>query len=267
MGLIRRNIRVLLRPRRYRAELAAAERLLRSATEATNGAPDQIRRFLASDSWEVRNCAVKAIVNTRCEELYDALVDRLLDRDEAGILRRNCAELLPGIPLRTPKAVEALLRTLDDPYWEVRTEATRALARLADESAEAEARLLALLGREHNLEVQAAIAEALGALATGREAFDALARMAAEGPWLVRHQAAVALVELAARRPVFAESAAAVIRGLDLLAEGTATSSVFRQSILELAELMADGRPFPSPGLLRRRYLHLKHGWLRREGR
>lgn len=266
MTLVWRNIRVLLQPRRYRAELAAAARLYNSAAEATDGVADQIRRFLASDSWEVRNYAVKTIAKTRCEELYDTLIERLLDRGEAGILRRNCAELLPSIPLRNPRAVEALFRVLDDPYWEVRAEAARALARLADESADAEARLLGRLAREHNFEARAAIAEALGALGTGRGAFDALAQMAAEGPWLLRHQAAVALLELAARHPAFAQDAAAVIRGLDLLAEGTATSSVFRQTMLELAELTAEGRPFPSPGLLRRRYLYLKHGWLRREG-
>ncbi len=266
MALVWRNLRVLLRPWRYRAELAAAARLYDSAAETTEGVRDPIRRFLASDSWEVRNYAIKIIVKTRCEEFYDTLVDRLLDRNEAGILRRNCAELLPSIPLRTPRAVEALLRALDDPYWEVRAESARALARLADESADAEARLLGRLAQEHNFEVRAAIAEALGALAIGRGAFDALAQMAAEGPWLVRHQAAVAVVEMAARQPLFAERATAVVRGLDLLAEGTATSSVFRQSMLELAELTAEGRPFPSPGLLRHRYLHLKQGWLRREG-
>lgn len=265
MALIWRNIRVLLRPRRYRAELAAAARLYDSATEVIDGVPDQIRSFLASDSWEVRNYAIKTIVKIRCEELYDALVERLLDRDEAGILRRNCAELLPSIPLRTPRAVEALCRVIDDPYWEVRAEAARALARLADESRDAEERLLGRLAREHNFEVRAAIAEALGALAIGREAFDALAQMAAEGPWLVRHQAAIALLELAGRHTEFSHDAAAIVRGIDLLAEGTATSSVFRQNMLELAELTAEGRPFPSPVELRRRYLHLKHGWLRRE--
>ena len=69
--------------------------MLRSVTEATNGVAGRIRGFLGSDSWEVRNCALKIIARTRCEELYGKLVAKLLEADEAGIIRRNCAELLP----------------------------------------------------------------------------------------------------------------------------------------------------------------------------
>jgi len=264
MNLIARNIKALLSPRRYRAELAEAGRMLRSVTEATNGVAETIQGFLASDSWEVRNCALKIIARTRCEELYAVLVAKLAERGEAGIIRRNCAELLPGIGLRTPEIVAALRRALGDRYWEVRAEAARALAELAQESDELETELLDALERERNFEVQAGLAQALGALAVTRRGFEALARLAAGGPWLVRHQAAVAALEMGARRPEFDQDAVAAIRRLDLLAEGAATTSVFRQSILELAELTAKGRPFPSAESLRRRYFHLKWGWLRK---
>jgi len=265
MSLIARNIKVLLNPRRYGAELARAEHMLRSVTEANNGAAERIRGFLGSDSWEVRNCAVKIITRTRCETLYGVLVAKLLERGEAGILRRNCAESLPALGIRSAEAVAALRRVLADPYWEVRSEAARALATLCEESPELEGDLTSLLAREKNIEVRAAVAEALGSLAVTRRAFDALADLAVRDAWLVRHQAAVALVEMGARRPGFAEDAAEVIRKLDLLAEGTATTSVFRQHVLELADLTAKGRPFPSAESMRRRYFHLKRGWLHKE--
>jgi len=264
LNLIWRNIKVLLHPRRYRAELAEAQRMLRSVTEATNGVVQRVRELLESDSWEVRNCAVKIIARTSCTELYDTLVAKLIERDEAGIIRRNCAEMLPVVGLGTPEAVEALCVALGDWYWEVRAEAARALALLCDESSELERRLLDALAREANMEVRASIAQALGRVAVSQAGFDTLVALASEGPWLVRHQAAVALLEMGARRMDFDEAAADVIRRLDLLAEGAATKSVFRQSILELTDLTAKGRPFPSPESLRRRYFHLKQGWLRR---
>jgi len=195
------------------------------------------------------------------------LVGKLTERREAGIVRRNCAELLPVVGLRSDAALAALTRALDDPYWEVRAETARALAVLADESAELETQLLGRLGRERNPEVRAALAEALGALGIGRKAFDVLVRLARDDAWLARHQASIALAEMGVRHPDFAEEATEVIRGLDLLAEGTATTSVFRQHILELAQLTAKGRPFPSREALRRRYFHLKHGWLKKKTR
>jgi len=263
MKLLWRNLNVLLRPRRYRAELGEAVHLLLTATEATNGVVESIRAFLESDAWEVRNCAVKLIARTGCAALYPVLAKKLAERDEAGIIRRNCAELLLGLGLREFEVVTALRGALDDPYWEARAEAARALAALADPSAELERELLGRLREERNLEVRAALAQALGGLAAGREAFEAVAALADEGPWLVRHQAAVALVEMAARHPAFGEETAAALRRLDLLAEGTATTSVFKQRMLELAGLAADGRALPPPEAIRGRYFHLKRGWLR----
>ncbi len=265
MNLFLQNLKVQLRPRRYKRDLAEAERMLRSLTEPENGVAERLRSLLRSDWWEVRNCALKIIARIRCKDLYGQFVGRLLDRGEAGILRRNCAELIPAVGLRSPDIIDALRRALSDPYWEVRSEAAHALAQLAGESAELEHELLALLGRERNLEVRASVAQALGAVATSRAAVDALAEIAADDKWLVRHQAAVALIEMGGRRPEFAGEAADVIGRLDLLAEGAATTSVFRQHVLELAELTARGRPYPTTDAMKRRYMHLKHGWLRKK--
>ncbi len=263
MSLILRNIRALLHPRRHRAEQAEANRMLRSVTEATDGVADRIRGFLQSDAWLVRNCGIKIIARTRCEELYDVLLDKLADRSEAPIIRRNCAERIPTVEIDPERAIPALRQALGDPYWETRAEAARALARAADASPELEADLLAALEGERNQETKAGLAEALGRLAVSRAGFDRLAELANGGPWLVRHQAAVALLEMGARRPEFAREAAEVVRRLDLLAEGAATRSVFRDRMLELAALTQEGRPFPSPELLRKRYFHLQEGWLK----
>lgn len=266
MSLIRRNIRALLHARRHRAEQAEAARMLRSVTEADNGTAERIRGFLESDAWLVRNCALKIIARTRCEELYGVLIEKLRDWSEAPIIRRNCAELIPTVPLDRARRVGPLRLALLDPYWETRAEAARALARVAGPSEELEGDLLGRLAVERNMEVKAGVAEALGALAVSRAGFDGLVELASEGPWLVRHQAAVALLEMGSRRPEFADEAAGVVRGLDLLAEGTSTQSVFRDRVLELAALIEKGRPFPSAERLRKRYFHLKNGWLKPGG-
>ena len=305
MKRILQNIRVLMSPGRYRAELRAAERMRGEVREAarggaerlcaegtagSNGAADRIRGFLGSRSWEVRNCALKLIAETRCAQLYGTLTAKLLEREEVGIVRRNCAELLPSIGLRSPEVLSALRQALGDGYWEVRAEAARALAGESGQGsvvsgqqpgkdgqgaeaegqwagwAELEAEILARLLHESNLEARGALVQALGALGTGRAAFDALADCARDDEsWLVRHQAATAIAEMAARKRELAGEAASIICSLDLLADGTATTPVFRQHVLELAKLTADGR-LPAREEVTPRYLHLKNGWLRKNG-
>lgn len=271
MNLLARNLRVILHQRRYRAELAGAERLLRSAagdsaqpgSARSDGLAARLRGYLSSESWEVRNCALKVIATARCEQLYPLLIATLADRTEAGIARRNCAELVLALRLRSPDAIRVLRQGLHDRYWEVRAESAHALAELADESAELERELLDVLRCEDNVEAAGSMAEALGGIGASREAFEALVALAEEGPWLVRYQAAVALAEMAARQAGLAADAVRALRRLDLLTEGTATTSVFQQRVLELIELTGDGRPFPTADSLRARYLHLKKGWLK----
>jgi HEAT repeat protein len=263
MRLLCRNIKVLLQPRRYRAELAAAIKMQTSCSQLTDNDEARVRAFLQSDSWEVRNCAVKIIAKTNYTPLLPALEEMLLDRSEAGIVRRNCAEMLGCYGHRSAALTQSLTAALADPYWEVRAEAARALARLCDEDGTVEHALLKRLAREKDMEAQAAFVEALGAVAVMQETFDRLAERAVEGPWLVRHQSAVAVAEMAARRPEFAQQAIALIGRLDLLAEGTVTRSVFRQSILQLAEHTRQSQAFPTRDELRLRYFHLKNGWLK----
>jgi hypothetical protein len=145
MGLIRRNILAYLQPWKYRDELAGARRLLACAKPSPSADAellDRLRRLLESDLWEVRNCAVKIIARARCEPLYHVLTTKLVDRNEAVIIRRNCAERLTEAEHTAPEVIDALRRACSDPYWEVRAEALRSLARLADGSPELEAELL-----------------------------------------------------------------------------------------------------------------------------
>jgi HEAT repeat protein len=257
-----RNVRALLHPRRHKAEKARAARLYRDPSQAGEKLEAALRGFLASDAWEVRNVAIKIVARAPCEALLPVLTAALLDRAEVGIVRRNAAEMLIVAGRRSLEITDALRRALIDPYWEVRAESARALARLAVPSEATEQAILARLAADRNVEARAGLVEALGALGSTDAAFGLLVALAQEGPWLVRHQAAVAMVEMATRREEFAPDAAETLRRLDLLAEGTVTTSVFRRHILELTALITDAHTLPPPDRVRSRYLHLKQGWL-----
>lgn len=260
MNFFLQNIKVQFFSRRYNAELARAERLLARAKGPTDELIASVRNLLESDSWEVRNAAIKIIGRAKCEPLYGVLVEKLCDKNEAGILRRNCAEMIHNLRLKS--AADALRSALHDGYWEVRAEAARALAKIAEPSTELENELRRMLVKDANFETRAAAAQALGELGVSRETFDALAKISNNDIWLLRYQTTTALVEMAARLPEFTAEASRVIHEIDLLADGVRTISVYRHHVIDLVRLTDPANEFPSPETLKTRYLHMKTGWL-----
>ena len=276
-----------------KGRLQLAMSLLQSSSSA-----DDIRRhlpeLLSSGNWQVRNAAIKLVAKIRDEDRFDLLIEKLLDRNEAGIVRRNAAELLHKWGRYTPEVEHALCQALSDGYWEVRAEAARSLASLAEPGRAIEQKLVkrlhglwhvqAWLGREshgqrltvdratrgggalrtvreRNFEVRAGLAEALGALGTTEEAFAAVKMLATDAQWLVRYQAAIALAHFASRLPDFFDKARAALQEVDHLSSGTLPIFVFSQRIGRLLDDMGGGAL--DPAVLKKRYIHLKHGWHR----
>ncbi len=256
----------LLFPHRWRGDLAEAERLLASSHPSLKGLGEKIDAWLESPGWLVRNAAVKLIAHIKDHGRLDRLVEKLGDRREAGIVRRNAAEAIGRMGLATEPVSAALLNALSDPYWEVRAEAIKTLARLFPPSAELEDALLRLLMgptrnsriREDNFEVRMAIAQGLGHLGVSREALRALVALAADEMWLVRSQAAVGLAHLAARVPQFAPEAAGALRELDRLSEGAVSYFVHRDV---LSGAMHAVRSEADPARVASLYLDPKKGW------
>jgi HEAT repeat protein len=265
-----------------KAKLRAAEQLLAEPDLS----PDEVRRrlpeLLACGNWEVRNVAVKLIARLRDPALFHVLLEKLLDADEAGIVRRNAAELLAKWGERTEQVEAALCAALDDPYWEVRSEAALALAALAQPGGIAEHKLVQrLYGAQHNgfapadadppprqarersFEVRACLAEALGAIGQTDKAFAALQALAADPQWLVRFQAAVALAEFSARLPEYHDRALQTIIRVDHLCSGALPMFVFPRRIGRLINDLREGQGRTDPTRLRRQYIHLKQGWHR----
>jgi HEAT repeat protein len=260
-----------LLPRRWKGALAEVKRLLAAERPAPEGLGPRLDRWLESPGWEVRNAAVKLVAHVREEARYPRLLQKLGDRRESGIVRRNVAEVLSRIGLKTPEARTALLAALDDPDWEVRAEAAHALAVLFDPAEDLEAALLRRLSgaapnarrrvREENFEVRMALAEGLGALGVSRAALDALRALAADHLWIVRCQAAVGLAHLATRRPEFRAEARTLVLGVDRLSEGAISYFVHRDILSHTLQSLRKEAAEVPPEELRALYLSAKVGW------
>jgi len=163
--------------------------------------------FIFDKNWKIRNIGVKLLGETHCKDGVQFLCDLLLDKREVGFIRRNSAKALGMIGLNTPQIIDALSRSIDSSYWEIRTEAIKALGILAGKNKEVEERLLRrLLGdnfqngflknekhkvrfKEKNFEVREAIAECLGRVGVSKNAVLALKYLLKDEIWMVRSKA------------------------------------------------------------------------------
>jgi len=258
-------------PHRWKGQFAQATRLLASEAPSGDGLGARLDEWLASPGWEVRNAAVKLIAHVRDEARAPRLLEKLADRSEAGIVRRNAAAALARLRLDGPAVRSALLSALADPYWEVRSEAAAALADLFPPAEDLEGALLHLLYgprrngrgriREGNFEVCMACARGLGHLGLGREAYDALGLLAADDSWLVRSQAAVALVHFAARLPDYLPDARERVRAVDRLSEGAVSYFTHREVLSQALRAVHKNPQGPGPEEIRALYLNPKAGW------
>ncbi len=174
--------------------------------------------LLVAEAWEDRNRGVKLLGLLGAREKVPLLVALLKDRTPApliqrflggdfvqvGFIRRNVMAALARLGQATPDVEEALLLSVDDPYYEVRAEGARAAAALADgltRRDEVARGLVRLLG-DRNLEVAAAAAEALGKVGGEADAVPALLSLAGYEFWKVRASALKGLLTLVERGAV-----------------------------------------------------------------
>jgi UDP-N-acetylglucosamine--N-acetylmuramyl-(pentapeptide) pyrophosphoryl-undecaprenol N-acetylglucosamine transferase len=162
-----------------RLEMADDDQLLGLARRG--GLTDKVRHYLvyrygaalASESWQRRNRGIKLagalkdpgavplLLHIARDRRKPGLLARLLGekRYQNGFIRRNVAVALGQIGVAGDEVISTLADMLGDSYWEVRVEATRALARLHPDrhSAELVARIEGKLKSRSFEEVQAAI--------------------------------------------------------------------------------------------------------------
>ncbi len=139
--------------------------------------------MLSSSSWETRNEGIKLAALACDSEVRPILFDWITDRrpviglkrrlggdfQTVGFLRRNAVAALPALEWWDDEQFKVLRTALDDPYWEVRTAAARALVRLPEEQSEVTHKVFSQLLQEHlvdekHYEVRTAIWLTLGVI-------------------------------------------------------------------------------------------------------
>jgi UDP-N-acetylglucosamine--N-acetylmuramyl-(pentapeptide) pyrophosphoryl-undecaprenol N-acetylglucosamine transferase len=131
------------------------------------------------------------------------LIKRMFGGDyvQVGFIRRNIITALGRLGESSPEIEAALLAAFDDPYFEVRAEAARTAALLADRLSDRGA-MVAGLGRllsDRWLEVAGAAAQALGKVGHAHDALPALLSLQNARLWRLRAAALEGLLSLVER--------------------------------------------------------------------
>jgi UDP-N-acetylglucosamine--N-acetylmuramyl-(pentapeptide) pyrophosphoryl-undecaprenol N-acetylglucosamine transferase len=172
------------------------------------------KEYLSSDNWKIRNVGVKLIgmlgfkdmipelIRLLTDRIPDKFFNRLLGGDfvQVGFIRRNCIRSLIILKESNSMIKGALYRALDDPYWEVRAEAIRAISELfPDENhSDMERRLIELLN-DKEFEVILLTIEILGKVSNNKDILKDLRKLYYHPNQKVRRMLIVALNRLFSR--------------------------------------------------------------------
>jgi UDP-N-acetylglucosamine--N-acetylmuramyl-(pentapeptide) pyrophosphoryl-undecaprenol N-acetylglucosamine transferase len=181
-------------------------------------AQNRASALLIHPSWQERNLGVKLLGLLHAKDKLPALlalfnerkpvslVKRLLggDFEQVGFIRRNVMTALVRINEWTPEVEKALLRGLEDPYYEVRAEAAHAAAFFGSRLSSLKqmiSHLIKLLN-DPNLDVSVAAAEALGKLGGEQDALPALIGLWDTRFWKMRTAVLRGIIHLVERGQV-----------------------------------------------------------------
>ncbi|MCK6685607.1 MAG: glycosyltransferase [Thermoanaerobaculia bacterium] len=174
--------------------------------------------LLVSPGWEDRNLGVKLlgllgatdkvplIVALLSSRTPAPLLERLFGGDfaEVGFIRRNALTALGRLGVVDPAVEETLLTAFRDPYYEVRCEAARVVARFGPRLTR-RAEFIAALSKgveDRDIEAAGACAEALGQIGGEEDALPVLLAMREREYWKVRSAALKGIITLVERGKV-----------------------------------------------------------------
>ena len=171
--------------------------------------------FLKSPRWPIRNEGVKLVGLLNYQDRVSFVLSLLQDKTpvswmqrlfggdykQVGFIRRNAVTTIQQLGLYNKEIRKTLLDLLDDPYYEVRTVATRALAVLipqdADTDTEIVTRILDLI-QDRSFEVKAEAVLTLGKIGTA-SVIDDFRPLYLFPNWKVRTAVISALTDLVRR--------------------------------------------------------------------
>ncbi|HOV85135.1 MAG TPA: glycosyltransferase [Syntrophobacteraceae bacterium] len=204
--------------------LLSNQQLLQTLSAAYRRAPDQYHPLsvigdendlhyyqhrasglLSHEAWQDRNVGVKLTGLTLHREKIPTLLHMLTDRtpvhwvkrilggdfEQVGFIRRNIIQAIQVMGHFDAEVEQALLTAMEDPYYEVRSQACAALARFGSYGSGKEEWFQALVKRlnEPCFEVVVQAAEALGEIGTNSRALEILLRLREHHYWQVRDAA------------------------------------------------------------------------------
>jgi UDP-N-acetylglucosamine--N-acetylmuramyl-(pentapeptide) pyrophosphoryl-undecaprenol N-acetylglucosamine transferase len=171
--------------------------------------------LLSHQSWQDRNLGVKLIGLTRYREKIPTLLQMLSDRtpasvlrrmlggdfEQVGFIRRNIVNALIVMDCYAPEVRKHLLVAMEDPYFEVRALACRAVAHFGDFFAGKDEWVDRLMERLEDgcFEVAIEAAKALGEIGTDWKAAKALLSMNESRYWQARNAALLGIKRMMER--------------------------------------------------------------------
>jgi hypothetical protein len=185
----------------------------------------KIESFLSCPLWYVRNIGIKLIGAHSLIEYEELLRLKCLEKKEAPIIRRNALRNIrtAGFHLNS----DFLFMCLDDPYWEVRGEAIRALTDVSEPADEITVKLVDRLInvktnslQETNFEVLMHYVATIGTVGSIPLAQEALSLLAKHHNWLIRAQTAIALNHLCLRYPEQVDEMIIILKAIDPQSHG-----------------------------------------------
>ena len=176
-------------------------------------------RLLYNPEWPIRNVGVKLcgymVHRDKLSELIRMITDRtpvslwlrLLGGDfvEVGFIRRNAIHSIVIMDVFDKDVEHALEKAIDDPYYEVRSEACRALRHFSSHVAGKDKWLNKLLEKleDPSFEVVYEAAITLGHIGIDRRAFEPLLQLGTHHSWQIRHAALLGILRLLERHVLF----------------------------------------------------------------
>jgi UDP-N-acetylglucosamine--N-acetylmuramyl-(pentapeptide) pyrophosphoryl-undecaprenol N-acetylglucosamine transferase len=174
--------------------------------------------LLSHENWQDRNLGVKLIGLTQYKDKTPTLLHMLSDRTpdawikrclggdfhQVGFIRRNIVSALQVMNVVSEDVEHHLLSAMEDPYFEVRTQACMAAAHFGSRLSDKEAWMQALLQRLNDqcFEVVIEAAKALGEVGVDDRALEVLLQLNESHYWQVRDAALKGIKRLLEREVI-----------------------------------------------------------------
>lgn len=220
--------------------------------------------YLASPNWQVRNRAVKLVGLLRYQERLPHLLFMLRDRrpahwalrllgadyEQVGFIRRNIFEAIRRLNVIDSEVSAIILQGLEDPYFEVRTQAAATAAHFAGRLGAAHNPIIALLRqhlKEENFEVVVAAANALGKLSKDGGIIQDYRRFLFHKNWKIRQAIVASLGKLLERGVISAEQVAEYLDEVLITSNGFQPLFPLKQELLRTGKLLQQPVLVPTP--------------------